>query len=546
MDEALSPHRPGDRLRQVPGSFPLLSSRGERAVRRVGGFDSRLLIAVRHTNPWLRYGGAIVLVAGIYFGAALAGNAIKLTGTVDAVWPPVGVGIAALYLGGIGLWPGVLMGDLLADIPGHLPLGTSLGQTTGNMLEMIVATLLLRRLVQDGSPLDHVGGVVRMFGALAVGTAISATVGTASLRTGGVIDADEVPTVWRTWFLGDSCGAIVIVPLALAWVGASRSRGRPRWPLEAFGLLAVVCGLAELILRTGSNRDLMYVLFPLLIWVASRLRARGATLAVALTVALVVEETAHRKGPFVVHSITREVLSTQLFIATAAFSTLVFAAMVSERQLFADRLAASRGRVLASAEAERKRLERNLHDGAQQRLTSVAAMLQDLEDTSQAWPRWPSMSTALRSACEQVRLAIDELRDLAHGLHPTVLSDFGLQHAIENMAERSRIPVRLRVSLPAWRLGEMAESTAYYVIAEALANAQRHSRATSIEIGAAVSGGSLRVHVSDDGGGSARATPGSGLEGLRDRVETVGGTFAMDSVPGRGTVVSAALPVSRA
>src|SRR4029079_12212052 len=108
--------------------------------------------------PWLGYGGSIVLVAAVYFGAALAGSAVKLTGNVEIVWPPVGIGIAALYLGGLNLWPGVLIGDLLADIPGHLPVGSSRGQTTGNMLEVIVATLLLRRLAAGGSPLDRAGG----------------------------------------------------------------------------------------------------------------------------------------------------------------------------------------------------------------------------------------------------------------------------------------------------------------------------------------------------------------------------------------------------
>jgi signal transduction histidine kinase len=528
----------------MAGPPRLPAAQGHATALPLGGLDSRLLLAVGRLDPRFRYVAATVFVALLYFGSALAGNAVRLTGNVDAVWPPVGIGIAALYLGGMRLLPAVLLGDLLADLPGHLPVAPSLGQTTGNMLEVIVATLLLRRLLRGGSPFDRPGTIVRVFGALAVGTLISATVGAASLRLGGVISLDELPAVWRTWFLGDSCGAIVIVPLALAWHDATRAREERRWQLEPVLLIALVALLAEVVLRTNVDRDLMYVLLPLLIWVASRVGARGATFAVALVVALTVEETAQRRGPFVMHSIPREVLTTQLFIATAALSTFVFAAMVAERQQFAEQLTVSRRRVLAAAEAERKRLGRNLHDGAQQRLSAVAAMLDGLDGTSGGHPNVSPMSSSLQSASEQVGLAIDELRGLAHGLHPPVLTDFGLQEAIENMAARSSIPVRLRVSLPPARLGDLAESTGYYVIAEALANAQQHSRATCVEIGASVSGGRLRFHVSDDGRGSAHAYPGSGLEGLCDRVETVGGTFAIESVAGRGTVVSATVPVS--
>jgi signal transduction histidine kinase len=112
------------------------------------------------------------------------------------------------------------------------------------------------------------------------------------------------------------------------------------------------------------------------------------------------------------------------------------------------------------------------------------------------------------------------------------------------MATRSSVPVRLRLDLPAARLGEVTESTAYYVIAEALANAQRHSGATVVEIGAHVSGTSLHAYVRDDGRGAAQPASGSGLEGLRDRVETVGGTFTLDSVGDNGTIVSASIPLS--
>src|SRR5262249_42161345 len=155
--------------------------------------------------------------------AAVAGNALKLTGNVDAVWPPAGVGIAAIYFGGLSLLPGVLIGDILADvIPRSLPVAGLVGQTFGNMLEVTVAALLLRRLVRHGSPLDRLDGIGRLLVAVVVGVAISATVGPISLFLSTGITASELPGVMRTWFIGDSCGALIVLPLALAWLPLRR------------------------------------------------------------------------------------------------------------------------------------------------------------------------------------------------------------------------------------------------------------------------------------------------------------------------------------
>src|SRR4051794_8041847 len=135
-----------------------------------------------------RYAFAVGALAVVYYGAAQLGYALEVAGPVAAVvWLPVGIGIAALYLGGLALWPGVLIGDLLANDYTALPLGSALGQTFGNVLEVLVAVLLLRRLVRSGSPLETVGGVVGMVAAIAAGTAVSATVGSLAQWFGGVI-----------------------------------------------------------------------------------------------------------------------------------------------------------------------------------------------------------------------------------------------------------------------------------------------------------------------------------------------------------------------
>jgi signal transduction histidine kinase len=146
----------------------------------------------------------------------------------------------------------------------------------------------------------------------------------------------------------------------------------------------------------------------------------------------------------------------------------------------------------------------------------------------------------LDDAREEVLLAIEELRQLARGLHPTVLAEFGLAAAMQDVAARSSLAVTL-AELPAVRVSDRAEVTAYFVFTEALANAQKHSRAATIVARATLNGRALAVEIADDGVGGAIERPGSGLEGLRDRVEAIGGSFAVDSGD-RGTRVTARIP----
>ena len=441
--------------------------------------------------------------------------------------------------GGLRYWPGVLLGDLLANDYHTLPLGSALGQTTGNMLEVIVATLLLRRLVVRGSPLDSLANLGGMIVAIAAGVLISATVGTFSTWAGGVTSADDITTVWRTWFLADLGGGVVVVALAVAWRRwPEREWWRTRAP-EVGIVLICVAVLSEVAFRT--NQPLTYIVFPALVWAALRTGPRGATLALAVALGFTAWNTNHYLGPFVFDQLTRSALNTQLYGLVAALTTLCLTAVVSERERYASELAASRARLVETADTARRQIERDLHDGTQQRLIALAAHLGIAAREVRTAPE--DAAEHLEQAHRDLTYAIGELREIAHGIHPAVLSDLGLARAIMSVATQASVPIRV-LEVPSVRLDSSTEATAYYVVAEAVANAQKYARASSIQVRAVAASSSLHIDVVDNGVGGADADAGSGLRGLRDRVEAVGGTFNLDSPAGRGTRVVVALPAA--
>jgi signal transduction histidine kinase len=669
-------------------------------------------VAARGTTRYLL---SVLALAAAYYAAAKLGLALAyLHGTVTALWPPVGVGIAALVLYGPRLWPGVVIADLLAaDFSS--PLGTVLGQTTGNTLEIVVAAVLLRRLVGNRPALTGVPEVFALVLCAAVGAAISAVFGSTSLRLGDVITRGEYGDVMRTWFLSDFSGALIVTPVILTWASVRPILLERRAALEGIALLVVLVLLAEV----PSQRDVPYVVFPILIWAALRFGPRGAATAVLVAASLTVLNTAHNAGPFVRESITGSLHSTQLFLAAAALTSLVLAAVTAERAradaalrtneerlrsvvaeqtalrhiatsvaaesppaaLFAqvteafgrlldapnasvvryeddkrativgawpdqadaewpvgsslsldgdtvivrvrrsgepervdgyervggalaerlralgygssvaapvrvagrlwgvlvasahapedlpvgaerrlldfadlvaqalanadarEKLAASRARIVEAGDAERRRLERNLHDGAQQRLVALALQLRLIQAKLEKDP--VVARTALERAGAELREALDELRELARGIHPAVLTDRGLGPAVTALADRSPVPVEV-APVPDERLPPPVEAAAYYIIAEAITNTAKYANATHVAVTVREYDGRTLVEVVDDGDGAADPSGGSGLRGIADRVEALQGRFQVSSPPGEGTRIRAEIPTSRA
>jgi signal transduction histidine kinase len=640
---------------------------------------------------------AIAVVALAYYLAGRVGLELAyLDGAVAAAWPPAGVGFAILVLYGPWMVPGIVIGDLLlGDF--STPLATVLAQTVGNTLALVVAAWVFRRLTHGRAGLDRVVDVLALILCAAIAALISAAFGPTALRLGDVIPSDELVEVFRTWTLGDAAGTLVVAPALLTWVSGGVGDLRRRELVEAGLLLLVLVLLAEL----PPQRDVPYIVFPALLWAALRFGPRGAATATLIVCSIAVWNTAQNSGPFVRDSLTDSLLSTQLFIATAAITSLVLAAVTAERRALADeqaalrrvatlvasdappshvfqrvteevgrllgvpaanvmhydgvrtatvvgawsddgpprfpvgatldvdgdtvvarvvrtgkaarvdydaaggtlaktllsagyrsavaapvtvggriwgvlaaastsgeplapdieqrladfaelvaqalanadayeKLADSRARLVEVGDAERQRLERNLHDGAQQRLVSVALEL------SMAVARFEKDPAAARellvTAQGELARGLDELRELARGIHPAVLTERGLGPALDALVARSPVPVEL-TAVPEERLDGPVEAAMYYVVAESITNVAKYAHASSATVSIARANGAATVVVADDGVGGADPATGSGLRGLAARVEALRGRLDIDSPPGGGTRITAQIPV---
>ena len=226
-------------------------------------------------------------------------------------------------------------------------------------------------------------------------------------------------------------------------------------------------------------------------------------------------------------------------VGAAATLTLENERLDAELRAKVEELREQRRRGVEAALEERRRLERNLHDGAQQRLVAMALKLRMAR--SRVADQDPQAEQLLVSAAAELDAALEELRELARGIHPAVLSDRGLDAALEALAHRSPIPVELEAT-PGERLPEAVEAAAYFVVAEALTNVAKYASATRATVRAVRDNGHMVVEVTDDGVGGADPSKGSGLDGLADRLCSVDGRLEVMDARGGGTIVRADIP----
>jgi signal transduction histidine kinase len=226
-------------------------------------------------------------------------------------------------------------------------------------------------------------------------------------------------------------------------------------------------------------------------------------------------------------------------LASAAGLALEHSRLQAEVQAQLEQVRASRARIVEAGDSERRRIERDLHDGAQQRLVTLSLALAMARD--RAAEADPALGALIESASKEAREVITELRELARGIHPAVLTQTGLAGAVQALAERSPVPTTI-AEVPPQRFPAAIEATAYFVVSEALANVAKHSHAGAARVTIRALPDSLVVTVSDDGTGGATPDGGSGLRGLSDRVAAAGGRLHIDSPPGAGTCLEADIP----
>jgi len=263
----------------------------------------------------------------------------------------------------------------------------------------------------------------------------------------------------------------------------------------------------------------------------------GGEEAIRSAVAAPIMVTGGMWGTLVAWRVTDEPLPADTERRLGAFSSLVGTAIANADARTA--LAESRKRIVAAGDEARRRLERNLHDGAQQRFVSLSLSLRLTLARLEQDPA--GAAELLRSAAEELGKGLEELRELARGIHPAVLTERGLGAAVDNLVTRSPLPVEVD-GLPDRRLPADVEAAAYYVVSEALTNVARYARASRATVSITLDGGIARVEVADDGRGGAAPGRGSGLRGLADRVDAIGGRLEVESPAGGGTRIRAILP----
>ena len=407
------------------------------------------------------------------------------------------------------------------------------------VVALVILALVIRRLIRDTGVARRVAGPLLVAGVGFV-VAILVEVGIVALAT----SSDERLAAWDTAQLLTvvSAGAI---PVALL-LGLTRdrlARGSVADLIVELGDAPERPGIRDVLARALHDPSLE-IAYPVAgpttnryvdvdgrpIAVPGPDRADRATTrleASGRTVAVLIHDPAVAEQRELVRSVAA---ATRLAIENEQLAAAV--------RMQLDEVRASRARIVAAGDAERRRVERDLHDGAQQRLVTLALALEMARESVNGTD--PALAGTLARATSELEQALAELRELARGLHPTILAEDGLAAGVQSLADRSSVPVT--VAVPAGRHAPGVEATAYFVVAESLTNVAKYAAASRADIRIEERAGMLVVEVEDDGVGGADPHNGSGLRGLDDRVSAAGGTLTVRSDPGSGTTVRAEIP----
>src|SRR5215204_4188252 len=361
-------------------------------------------------------------------------------------------------------------------------------------------------------------------------------------RAGGIVEESDAAEFWRTWWLGDTSGGLVVLPLLLAWARDPLGAWRRIRTWEGAAVIAAVVALG--VAAVSTEEPITYMVFPALIWAAFRFGSPGATLSIAITAAVAIGVTAHDVGPFSQQAIDHRTLSTQLYIAVAALTTLFLSAVVSERERSASDLAEARRNEGERAVEERRRIARDLHDSVSQALFSTVLHTRTAQKSlGQQGAGSGRVAQSLSAIGELTKSVQSEMRALIFELHRDPVHD-GLVSALARHASGLRaadLPtIEVRGPEPRLALSEGVENQLYGIAREALANVLKHAHATAALVRVEAQARHVLVEVRDNGHGfdTSAAHPGHfGLESMRSRAAEIGGQLTLASAPGTGTLV---------
>jgi signal transduction histidine kinase len=372
------------------------------------------------------------------------------------------------------------------------------------------------------------------------------------MYAGGVIGHSEIPTFWRTWLLGDTAGALVVLPLVLTWAADPGRAWRRMWTAEGIVLVALIAVLTAVTVL--SDAPLTYLTFPALIWAAFRFGPPGVTLCTAIVAGITIGVTADRVGAFYKQPIDNRTLSTQLYVLVAALTSLFLSAVVAERRRSAEQLEEAKRRENERAVEERRRIARELHDSVSQALFSsvlhARAAQKALDDGGgQSSDR---LRQNLRTIDELTKHAQSEMRRFIFEWGPEGIGDGlvpALARHVASIPDDVAVLVRVEGPSDPLPLTRPTETQLFGIGREALANVVKHAHAGTACVRVEKNGATVVLEVVDDGCGfdpGATHAGHFGLESMRSRADDLGADLHIISAPGRGTVVRVELPVEQA
>jgi two-component system, NarL family, sensor histidine kinase FusK len=528
----------------------------------------------------------IVGLAVTYAVAARLGLMLDaVAGFATLVWAPSGIALAALVRFGPRLWPGVVLGAFVANALTGAPVPVAVGIAVGNTLEALAGAWALGRVRGFRGALDTVNSAVALIVlAAVVSTAVSATIGVASLYFGGIAHAAQLGETWRAWWVGDLIGDLVVAPVLLAWSTPRSLPDPPRRPLEALAVGAAVLAASAIVYEGPAEAETAtsmfrygYLFFPLLMWAALRLGQRETITTTLLVVALAIVGTALGRGPFVQASLHQSLFGLQTYVAVATATFLVLGASIAERRRTAFELEAAQKSLEEAVRARDALISVASHE-LRTPLSALQLHVQLVERNAARRPEklgpFAALGDQFKAIDRQVRRLgrlIDSLLDVSRITAGKLHLEFDhvdlaatardVVSRFDEEARRAGSTLTLRADAPV--VGHWDSLRVEQIATNLISNALKYGDGNPIDITVESSSESGRLVVTDRGIGIAKIDQariferferlsgthasgfGLGLWIVREIVERLRGTIRVESAPGRGTTFVVELPKTR-